>query len=82
VEIAQVAARTARALACPVADQARIKDAVLAAHPPADAAKIVDAVGAGIAEANLQVPAAGVKALLDYTRDSLTGRPMTSFHDL
>ncbi len=81
-EIARTAGRVARTLSGKAADQAFIKDAVLAAHPRADAAKVADAVAAGFAEADLQVPAPGAKALLDYAHDSLTQPPMTPFLDL
>ncbi len=82
VVVAQVAARTARALSCPPADLAGIQKAVLSAAARPDATKIAAAVTAGIAEADLQTPAASAKPLLDYAHDSLTGVPMTHFRDL
>jgi hypothetical protein len=82
LEIAQVAARAARALSGSAADQEMLARAVCAGQPQADAAKVAEAIRAGFAEADLQMPAREAKALLDYAHDSLTGRPMTSFHDL
>ena len=80
--IARTAARVARALTGKSADADALQAAVLAARPPVDAVKVADAVASGFAEAELQVPAPSVKMLLDYTRDSLTGPPMTPFRDL
>jgi hypothetical protein len=82
LEIAQVAARTVRALSFPSEDTAWIVAAVRAAGASQEAAKIADAVASGVVEADRQVPAANLKVLLDYTQDGLTGRPMTHFRDL
>lgn len=81
VTVAQVAARSARALSAPAPALAGVRNAVLAVGPRAEAAKIADAVAAGIAEADLQKPAASARQLLDYAHDSLTGVPMTQFRD-
>ncbi|MGB8167283.1 MAG: hypothetical protein WCF18_07300, partial [Chthoniobacteraceae bacterium] len=81
VMVAQVAARTARTLSCPAAELSGIKEAALAAGSRVEAAKVTDAVAAGIAEADLERPAASAKLLLDYANDSLSGVPMTHFRD-
>lgn len=82
VAIARAAARTVRALSCREVNAGAIRDAVLGAGPRTESAKIADAIATGFAEADQQVPAAEVKALVDRAHDSVPGLPMTPFRDL
>ena len=81
-EQAPVIARAAARTLAGVMSREAIVTLVLPTRPAPEAARLAEAVAAGLADAEQEVPAPVVKGLLDYAHDSLTGTPMTRFHDL
>ncbi|MEA3209377.1 MAG: hypothetical protein QOE70_2434 [Chthoniobacter sp.] len=77
LEIAQAAAQAARSMSEKFADEARIRDAVLAGAPGTNKGRLASAIALGFVRADLQTPAAGATRAVNSARDPATGLAVT-----